>query len=64
MADLFARERFNAVMRQPFSEHQNVDHPLSLYATTKKANELMAHSSMPILYITAFQPGIDSRHPQ
>jgi UDP-glucuronate 4-epimerase len=29
---------------QPFSAHQNVDHPLSLYAATKKANELMAHS--------------------
>jgi UDP-glucuronate 4-epimerase len=28
----------------PFSIHQNVDHPLSLYAATKKANELMAHS--------------------
>jgi UDP-glucuronate 4-epimerase len=28
----------------PFSEHQNVDHPLSLYAVTKKSNELMAHS--------------------
>ena len=28
----------------PFSEHDNVDHPLSLYAATKKANELMAHS--------------------
>jgi UDP-glucuronate 4-epimerase len=28
----------------PFSEHQNVDHPVSLYAVTKKANELMAHS--------------------
>ena len=28
----------------PFSVHQNVDHPLSLYATTKKANELMAHT--------------------
>jgi UDP-glucuronate 4-epimerase len=28
----------------PFSEHHNVDHPLSLYAATKKANELMAHS--------------------
>jgi UDP-glucuronate 4-epimerase len=27
----------------PFSVHQNVDHPLSLYAATKKANELMAH---------------------
>lgn len=30
--------------RQPFSEHDNVDHPLSLYAATKKANELMAHT--------------------
>ena len=27
----------------PFSVHDNVDHPLSLYAATKKANELMAH---------------------
>ncbi len=28
----------------PFSVHQNVDHPISLYGATKKANELMAHS--------------------
>ena len=28
----------------PFSIHDNVDHPLSLYAATKKANELMAHT--------------------
>ena len=28
----------------PFSESQSVDHPVSLYASTKKANELMAHS--------------------
>lgn len=28
----------------PFSIHQNVDHPVSLYAATKKANELIAHS--------------------
>jgi len=28
----------------PFSERDNVDHPVSLYAATKKANELMAHS--------------------
>ena len=28
----------------PFSVHDNVDHPVSLYAATKKANELMAHS--------------------
>lgn len=30
--------------RMPFSVHHNVDHPVSLYAVTKKANELMAHS--------------------
>ena len=28
----------------PFSEHQNIDHPISFYAATKKANELMAHT--------------------
>ena len=30
--------------KTPFSEHDNVDHPVSLYAATKKANELMAHT--------------------
>ncbi len=30
--------------RQPFSVHHNVDHPISLYAATKKSNELMAHA--------------------
>jgi UDP-glucuronate 4-epimerase len=35
---------YGANVRQPYSEHANVDHPLSLYAATKKANELMAHS--------------------
>jgi len=30
--------------RMPFSEHQNIDHPVSMYAATKKANELMAHT--------------------
>ncbi len=30
--------------RMPFSVHHNVDHPVSLYAATKKANELMAHT--------------------
>jgi UDP-glucuronate 4-epimerase len=29
---------------QPFSVHDNVDHPISLYAATKKSNELMAHA--------------------
>lgn len=28
----------------PYSEHHNIDHPISLYAATKKANELMAHA--------------------
>ena len=30
--------------RMPFSEHHSVDHPVSMYAATKKANELMAHT--------------------
>ena len=35
---------YGANARMPFSVHDNVDHPLSLYAATKKANELMAHA--------------------
>ena len=35
---------YGANTKQPFSEHDNVDHPISLYAASKKANELMAHS--------------------
>lgn len=35
---------YGANLKQPFSESDNVDHPISLYAATKKANELMAHS--------------------
>ena len=35
---------YGANTRMPFSVHQNVDHPLSLYAATKKSNELMAHT--------------------
>jgi len=35
---------YGANTNMPFSVHQNVDHPLALYAATKKANELMAHS--------------------
>jgi UDP-glucuronate 4-epimerase len=35
---------YGANTEMPFSVHQNVDHPLSLYAATKKANELMAHT--------------------
>jgi len=35
---------YGANTQMPFSIHHNVDHPVSLYAATKKANELMAHS--------------------
>ena len=35
---------YGANTRLPFSEHDNIDHPISLYAATKKANELMAHT--------------------
>ncbi|MGH7202212.1 MAG: NAD-dependent epimerase [Planctomycetaceae bacterium] len=35
---------YGANTRMPFSVHDNVDHPLSLYAATKKANELLAHT--------------------
>jgi len=35
---------YGANTRMPFSVHHNVDHPVSLYAATKKANELMAHA--------------------
>jgi len=35
---------YGANTAMPFSVHDSVDHPLSLYAATKKANELMAHS--------------------
>ncbi len=35
---------YGANTKMPFSVHDNVDHPLSLYAATKKGNELMAHT--------------------
>ncbi len=35
---------YGANTNMPFSVHDNVDHPLSLYAASKKANELMAHT--------------------
>lgn len=35
---------YGANEKKPFSVHDNVDHPVSLYAASKKANELMAHS--------------------
>jgi UDP-glucuronate 4-epimerase len=35
---------YGANTKMPFSIHDNIDHPVSLYAATKKANELMAHT--------------------
>ena len=35
---------YGANTRMPFSEHDSAEHPLTLYAATKKANEMMAHS--------------------
>jgi UDP-glucuronate 4-epimerase len=35
---------YGANTHMPFSEHQSAEHPLTLYAATKKANEMMAHS--------------------
>ena len=35
---------YGANTKMPFSEHDNTNHPLSLYAATKKSNELMAHT--------------------
>ncbi len=35
---------YGANTKMPFSVHANVDHPVSLYAATKKSNELMAHT--------------------
>ena len=35
---------YGANTKMPFSEHDNVDHPMSLYAATKKSDEMMAHT--------------------
>jgi len=43
---------YGANETMPFSVHDNVDHPLSLYAASKKSNELMAHT----------QPSLQSAH--
>ena len=39
-----SRSVYGSNTKMPFSIHDNVDHPLSLYAASKKANELMAHT--------------------
>jgi UDP-glucuronate 4-epimerase len=42
---------YGANTSMPFSVHDNVDHPVSLYAATKKANELMAHTYSHLYHI-------------
>ena len=42
---------YGANESMPFSVHDNVDHPVSLYAATKKANELMAHTYLSLIHI-------------
>lgn len=42
---------YGANTRMPFSVHDNVDHPVSFYAATKKANELMAHTYSHIYHL-------------
>src|SRR5205823_8702662 len=44
LASASSSSHYGANTTQPLSEHHNVDHPVSLYAATKKANELMAHT--------------------
>lgn len=44
---------YGANTRVPFSEHDSTDHPVSLYAATKKANELMAHTYSHIYQLPA-----------
>jgi UDP-glucuronate 4-epimerase len=42
---------YGANRTMPFSVHHNVDHPISLYAASKKANELMAHTYSALYYL-------------
>lgn len=44
---------YGANTHMPYSAHDNVDHPLSLYAATKKANEMMAHAYAHLYQIPA-----------
>ena len=61
---------YGANTKLPFSVHDNVDHPVSLYAATKKANELMAHCyshlyGLPttgLRFFTVYGPWGSARH--
>ncbi len=57
---------YGANTNMPFSIHHNVDHPVSLYAASKKANELMAHTyshlyNMPTTGLRLIQPRMEWR---
>jgi UDP-glucuronate 4-epimerase len=47
---------YGANTKLPFSVHDNVDHPISLYAATKKANELMAHAYSRLFALPSSSP--------
>jgi NAD(P)-dependent dehydrogenase (short-subunit alcohol dehydrogenase family) len=49
---------YGANTAMPFSVHHNVDHPVSLYAATKKANELMAHTYSHLLRPADHRPAL------
>ena len=49
---------YGANTTMPFSIHHNVDHPVSLYAASKKANELMAHTYGPSLPVTGYRVAV------
>ena len=49
---------YGANTAMPFSVHDGVDHPLSLYGATKKSNELMAHSYAPSLRPAGHRPAL------
>jgi UDP-glucuronate 4-epimerase len=49
---------YGSNIKLPFSETDNVDHPISLYAATKKANELMAHAYAELYALRTTGPGL------
>lgn len=61
---------YGADTKLPFSVHDNVDHPVSLYGASKKANELMAHSyshlyrlpATGLRFFTVYGPWGPARH--
>ena len=52
---------YGANTKMPFSVHHNVDHPVSLYAASKKANELMAHTYSHLYRASLHRPQVFHR---